>query len=390
MFLFLNWIISAIIWLLIAYLFHFSILGWIIGLIISFIYEKFIGPLLIISAGDKVINSANNKKLTTEEKMEKLKTNWVKLNENSDFQKMNELKDIMNDMSAEGTDQDMIPGSFGEFGYSSTNPIPVNTIMGSKTYLENLQTIDGKKIQYNRIGATKAENINGIIDMYNIFVEFKQYAVLYIAPYNKKNSSKLPKGFKFLISPFTNSPSVENESQNIKVVAQRLAFEISRLVEFQLKQKPFISLNLNNVEMLRAETSLSIFNLSYFIFFINFYSASKKDRAEIIIDNMYEEYFSLFKQKHSNQIFILSQIVINEEEQYNIIQIANEWGIKYDKYVSTFVHNLFPFLYQYRIPIYLKTIFESKQKAENDIAFPFLNLTHLFTNQFSLKQYFRL
>jgi multisubunit Na+/H+ antiporter MnhE subunit len=54
MFFFLNWAISAIIWLLIAYLFNFSILGWIVGLIVSFIYKEFIVPLFIIKTGDKI------------------------------------------------------------------------------------------------------------------------------------------------------------------------------------------------------------------------------------------------------------------------------------------------------------------------------------------------
>ncbi len=383
MFFFLNWIISAIIWLLIAYLFHFSILGWIIGLIISFIYKEFIGPLLIVRTGDKIINSVNNKP-TTEEKMEKLKTLWGKINENPEYQKMNLVKNIMNEMSANGTDQDIIPGGFGEFGHSITNPIPVNTILGSSEYLDNLQTLDGKKIQYDRIGSTRSENIEGMIDMYSIYVGNNKIAKLYIAPYNKKNSGKTPKGFKFLNSSNSVKEIVNNEPQNKQMVARRFAIEIVKLIESQLKQNPFSSLNLSNVELLRAETSLAILNLSYFIFFINYYSVSNKDTAKLIIDNMYDEYFSLFKQKHLYQSIILSQIIVNEEEQYNTIQIASEWGIKYDKYISTLLHNLFPFLYQYRIPIYLRIISEGIQKAENNIAFPFLGITHLFTKQFSL------
>lgn len=56
MFFFLNWVISAIIWLLIAYLFNFSIWGWIIGLVVSFLYKEFIGPMIIIAFGDNIIN----------------------------------------------------------------------------------------------------------------------------------------------------------------------------------------------------------------------------------------------------------------------------------------------------------------------------------------------
>jgi hypothetical protein len=327
-----------------------------------------------------------NQRPTIEEKMEKLKTAWGKVNENPEYQKTELIKNIMNEMSVNGTDQDVIPGSFGEFGLSITNPIPVNTILGSATYLDNLQTLDGKKIQYERIGSTKAANIIGMIDMYNIYAEKNKITQLYIAPYNKKNSEKTPKGFKFLNSNNSEIRSVKNESHNQLMVARRFAIEIAKLIDSQIKERPFSSLKLSNVERLRAETSLAILNLSYFIFFINYYSVSNKDTSKLIIDSMYEEYFSIFKQKHLYQSIILSEIIVDEEEQYNTILIASEWGIKYDKYVSTLLHNLFPFLYQFRIPIYLKIISESIQKAEKNIAFPFLSITHLFMDQFLLNK----
>ncbi|MDX9711774.1 MAG: hypothetical protein RBT56_04485 [Ignavibacteriaceae bacterium] len=347
--------------------------------------EEIIIVILIIVIAILIYNN-RNKKPTVEEKMEKLKSLWGKINTNPEDQRMELVKNIMDKMIVDGTDQDVIPGGFGEFGLSISNPIPVNTIVGSKTYLDNLQTIDGKKIQYERSGSTRTVNIKGLIDVYNIFVENKKIALLYIAPYNKKNSGKTPKGFKFLNSTNSEIRSVKNESQNQQMVSRRLAIEIVKLIELQLKERPFSSLNLSNVERLRAETSLAILNLSYFIFFINYYSASNKETAKLIIDNMYEEYFSIFKQKHIYQSIILSEIIVDEEEQYNTILIASEWGIKYDKYVNTLLHNLFPFLYQYRIPIYLKIISESIQKAENNIAFPFLSITHLFMDQFSLNK----
>jgi len=40
----------------IAYLFGFSILGWIVGLIVSWLYKEFIGPMIIIAIGDNTIN----------------------------------------------------------------------------------------------------------------------------------------------------------------------------------------------------------------------------------------------------------------------------------------------------------------------------------------------
>lgn len=53
---FLRSFISVIIWLVISWLLNFSILGWIVGLIVSFIAYEFILPIIIISAGDNIIN----------------------------------------------------------------------------------------------------------------------------------------------------------------------------------------------------------------------------------------------------------------------------------------------------------------------------------------------
>lgn len=57
MFFFINNLISAIVWLLIAYLFNFSVIGWIVGLVVSYIFHEFIGPLLIVKSGDKYFDN---------------------------------------------------------------------------------------------------------------------------------------------------------------------------------------------------------------------------------------------------------------------------------------------------------------------------------------------
>jgi len=57
MFFFINYLLSAIVWLVIAYLFDFSVWGWILGLIASFIFKEFIGPLIIIRSGDKYLGN---------------------------------------------------------------------------------------------------------------------------------------------------------------------------------------------------------------------------------------------------------------------------------------------------------------------------------------------
>ncbi len=111
------------------------------------------------------------------------------------FKKLNELFEGLNKLNENGTDQDTIPGGFGEFGHTATNPIPVNTVFGNIAYLAKLRTPEGKKSEYIRLGSTGEKNIEHPIDMYEIRCEGKRIAILYISPYHKKNSKKAPKGF---------------------------------------------------------------------------------------------------------------------------------------------------------------------------------------------------
>lgn len=131
----------------------------------------------------------------------KPKSAWDRLNSNPEFKKMKELYEIMHELNTEGTDQDIIPEGFGEFGHDVTNPIPVNTIFGNTAYLGRLRTFDDIKVRYERLGSTGAANIKNPIDIYDIYDEEKKIATLYLSPYNKKNSTIAPKGFKLVQLP---------------------------------------------------------------------------------------------------------------------------------------------------------------------------------------------
>lgn len=121
------------------------------------------------------------------------------LNENPQFKEMKGLYEVMQTMNEGGTDEDVMPDGYGEFGHEPTNPIPVNTVMGSIAYLGKLRTLDGIKVQYERMGSITAPNIDNMIDEYEIVANGKKITHLFICPYNKKNSDRPPKGFK--ISP---------------------------------------------------------------------------------------------------------------------------------------------------------------------------------------------
>ncbi|OJJ21245.1 hypothetical protein BKI52_11815 [marine bacterium AO1-C] len=93
---------------------------------------------------------------------------------------------------------DEIPEGTGRFGWDVTNPIPVNGIPANEMYLRKLETDDGRMITWQRRGSHSSPNIGGMIDKYEIFSgKKKSIGFLYISPYHKKLSQKVPEGFRF-------------------------------------------------------------------------------------------------------------------------------------------------------------------------------------------------
>ena len=126
---------------------------------------------------------------------------WDTLNTDPKIREMRTIFEAAQKLNKNGTDQDIIPEGVGEFGYDVTNPIPVNTVLGNTAYLGRLRTLNGVKVRYERSGSTGAANIKNPIDIYDIYEEDEKIATLYISPYNKKNSSVAPKGFKLVSVP---------------------------------------------------------------------------------------------------------------------------------------------------------------------------------------------
>lgn len=165
-------------------------------------------------------------------------------------------------------------------------------------------------------------------------------------------------------------------------IAKKFSLEISKLIDIQIQKEPFIDMDLQHEEVLRAKACLAIYNFGYFIFFINSFLKYDSTRMRSIIDKTYNEYFVSFKQHYLHQDIVISEIVVNSEEQKEVLRVSREWGINYEINVRTLLHNLFPMLYEIRIPKYLNKISESMQKVENNIVMPFLGVVHLFTDQF--------
>jgi hypothetical protein len=112
------------------------------------------------------------------------------------IRKANPLFHAMLQMSADGTNSDEIPGSVGEFGLVATNPIPTMNIFGSRTYLDRLRTSDGQKVCYERRGSIVPEGANKPVDIYDLTnLQGDYVGTVYISPYHRKNSTKIPIGF---------------------------------------------------------------------------------------------------------------------------------------------------------------------------------------------------
>jgi hypothetical protein len=108
-----------------------------------------------------------------------------------------ELYDVMSEMNKDGCTSDEMPEGTGEFGLEPTNPIPVNTVQGSILYLGGLRAPDGTRVNNERLGSLKVDNIQKPIDKYLISHEDgSEIAIIYISPYQAKNSKKAPKGLE--------------------------------------------------------------------------------------------------------------------------------------------------------------------------------------------------
>jgi hypothetical protein len=129
---------------------------------------------------------------------------YDKLMEIPQIKEMKKMHDLQKEMISKmkSTNQDEIPWGEGTFGYDATNPIPTSTNFGSINYLSRLQTLEHKKVRYNRVGSITVDNIDMPVDIYEIADDSGIICRLYLSMYHKKNSQKAPDNFILLNNPF--------------------------------------------------------------------------------------------------------------------------------------------------------------------------------------------
>ena len=131
--------------------------------------------------------------------------NFFRKKREEDSKEINE-KDFMAQMEAmmkkikeeEGTDLDELPNHKGEYGFSKDNPILLISVSESRKYLNKLIYIKPGASQYTwqRTGSMHSSIVKAPIDEYNLLdANLNVIKTIYIWPYNRINSKKVPEGF---------------------------------------------------------------------------------------------------------------------------------------------------------------------------------------------------
>jgi hypothetical protein len=92
-----------------------------------------------------------------------------------------------------GASVDEIPGSFGEFGLTLTNPVPVNGAIGELVYLSSLRHFGKTPILFHRLGSLDE------IDIYEtVTVDGSEWNIVYFDLYHPRKSTKALKGYSIV------------------------------------------------------------------------------------------------------------------------------------------------------------------------------------------------
>lgn len=99
---------------------------------------------------------------------------------------------VIREMIASRPAYDRDPNGTGPFGFCETNPIPVNGPIGELAYLSKLETQQGERILFHRIGA-----INTIDVFEAVAFSGREWFIFFLEFYHPRKSRITPEGFRF-------------------------------------------------------------------------------------------------------------------------------------------------------------------------------------------------
>ncbi len=99
---------------------------------------------------------------------------------------------VMKEMIESRPAYDKDPNGTGPFGFTETNPIPVNGPIGQLAYLSKLETKRGERILFHRIGAVDT------IDVFEaVTFSGSEWFILFVDLYHPRRSRLTPEGLRF-------------------------------------------------------------------------------------------------------------------------------------------------------------------------------------------------
>jgi hypothetical protein len=114
------------------------------------------------------------------------------------------LNPVMKVMIKSAPAYDKAPNGTGPFGFTETNPIPVNGPFGQLAYLSKLETQSGQRILFHRLGAMDTVDVFEAVSF-----DGREWFILFADMYHPHRSRLTPDGFHFTkevgqFSGFTN------------------------------------------------------------------------------------------------------------------------------------------------------------------------------------------
>lgn len=145
-----------------------------------------------------------------------------------------------------GSDVDENANKFGEFGFTLTNPVPVNGPIGEVIYLSSLRSNDGSRVLFHRIGSLNE------VDIYeSVTSDGKKWDLLYFDMYHPRKSKKSPRGYKIASRDSALWSGVNYEISNFPMDLYEAIIKSSQNMTGMSIADPSIRIELENNSFIR-------------------------------------------------------------------------------------------------------------------------------------------
>lgn len=84
-----------------------------------------------------------------------------------------------------------------QYGLCPEKPVFVKGFGEDKSYLQHLETVDGKPVRFHREGSMPVSGISGMVDIYTLYCEDKLYMQIFLCNYGNSTSKTAPRGLRY-------------------------------------------------------------------------------------------------------------------------------------------------------------------------------------------------